>query len=145
MEHAPFQSPFREPLDGVYVRATLPTTEATRTTKMIVVVWAIVALVAISIAITVEESFSPFAQNQARYHPSITSAILAVAMILLRRFEVPEQLWVNRATVFILNSLCATQAVADAAATRRCARRLAACARIRLGFRNRTPALRHFR
>ena len=107
-------------LGGVlYVRATLPITEASRITKMIVVVWAIVALAAISVAITVEESFSPFSQNQARYHPSITSAFLAVTMILLRRFEVPEQVWVNRATIFILISLCVTQAVADAAATRR--------------------------
>jgi hypothetical protein len=107
-------------LGGVlYARATLPPREANRTMKLIVVVWAIVALVAISVAITVEESFSPFAQNQARYHPSITSAFLAVAIILLRRFQLREQLWVNRATIFILFSLCATQAVADAAATRR--------------------------
>jgi hypothetical protein len=107
-------------LGGVlYVRALLPTSEATRKTKMIVVVWGVVALVAILVAITVEESFSPFAQNQARYHPSITSAFLAVAMILLRRFQLPEQLWANRATIFILISLCATQAVADAVATRR--------------------------
>jgi hypothetical protein len=40
-------------------------------------------------------------------------------MILLRRFQLPEQLWANRATIFILISLCATQAVADAAATQR--------------------------
>src|SRR3984957_20833393 len=82
---------------------------------MIVIIWAIVAVV----AITVEESFSPLAQNQARYHPPITSAILATAMILLRWFQLPEQLWMNRATIFILISLCATQAVTDAAATRR--------------------------
>jgi hypothetical protein len=42
----------------------------------------------------------------------ITSAILATAMILLRWFQLPEQLWMNRATIFILISLCATQAVA---------------------------------
>jgi hypothetical protein len=40
----------------------------------------------------------------------ITSAILATAMILLRWLQLPEQLWMNRATIFILISLCATQA-----------------------------------
>jgi hypothetical protein len=107
-------------LGGVlFVRATLPTAEAMRYAKMIVVIWAIVAVVAITVAVTIEESFSPLAQNQARYHPPITSAILATAMILLRWFQLPEQLWMNRATIFILISLCATQAVADAVATRR--------------------------
>jgi hypothetical protein len=107
-------------LGGVlYAGATLPPRKANRAIKMIVVLLAIVALVAIAAAITVEESFSAFAQNQARYHPSITSALLAIAMILLLRFQLPEQLWANRATIFILFSLCAAQAVADAAATRR--------------------------
>lgn len=107
-------------LGGVqFVRATLPTAEAMRYAKIIVVVWAIVAVVAITVAVTTEESFSPLAQNQARYHPPITSAILATAMILLRRFQLPEQLWMNQATIFILLSLSATQAVADTVATRR--------------------------
>jgi hypothetical protein len=101
------------------IRAKLPNVEAMRYVKVIVVTWTIFALVAITVAISVEKSFSPFAQLQARYHPPLTSAILAVAMILLRRFRVPDRLWMNRVTIFIFISLCATQAVADTIATRR--------------------------
>jgi hypothetical protein len=102
-----------------FVCGTLPSKEATRYANMIVVIWAVVAVAAIIIAITVEESFSPFAQLQARYHPPIISTILATAMILLRRFQLPEKLWMNPATLFILISLCFTQTVADVVATRR--------------------------
>ena len=101
------------------IRAKLPNAKAMRYVKVIVVTWTLFALVAITVAITVENSFSPFAQLQARYHPPLTSAILALAMILLRRFRLPERLWINRATIFIFFSLCLTQAVADTIATRR--------------------------
>jgi hypothetical protein len=102
-----------------FVCGTLPSREATRYANIIVVIWVFVAVVAITVAVTVEESFSPFAQLQARYHPPLISTILATAMILLRRFQLPEKLWMNRATIFILISLCFTHAVADVVATRR--------------------------
>jgi len=101
------------------IYAAFPATRASRYAKVIVVIWTIVALVAMTVAITIEKSFSPFSQIQARYHPPMTSAILASAMIVLLRFHLPSRLWMNRATIFILVTLCATQAVADVIATRR--------------------------
>jgi hypothetical protein len=103
----------------VFVYATRPAEKAMRDAKMIVVAWALFALAAILAAIMIEESFSPFAQLQARYHPPMISAALGTAMILLLRFRLSDRLWMQPATFFILISLCAAQAVADVAATRR--------------------------
>jgi hypothetical protein len=47
------------------------------------------------------------------------SAALGIIMILLLRFRVPDRSWMRPATIFILISLCATQTVADVAATNR--------------------------
>jgi hypothetical protein len=85
----------------------------------ITIVWGIVAAAAIIVAFFVEESFSPYAQAQARYHPPLTSFVLAAAMVLLLRFNLAHRLWMNRATISILISLCAAQAVADVIATQR--------------------------
>jgi hypothetical protein len=46
------------------------------------------------------------------------SAALWAVMILLRRFQLPDRIWKNTATVFVLISLCVAQAVTDVAATR---------------------------
>jgi hypothetical protein len=101
------------------VHATQSVEKARRYAKLIVIAWFIFALAAIATAILVEESFSPFGQLQARYHPPMVSAALGAVMILLLRFQLPERLWMNPATILVLISLCATQAVADVAATRR--------------------------
>ena len=87
--------------------------------KAIMVAWAIFALGAILAAAFVEQSFSPFSQNQARYHPVITSAVLGVATVFLNRARIRDRLLLRPSTIFILLSLCATQTIADFAATRR--------------------------
>ena len=98
---------------------TQPSDRARRLAGMIAVAWALVAFAAMAVAVMVEQSFSPFAQLQARYHPVIISAVLGTAMILLSRYNLPDRLWMQPATIFILILLCAAQSVADVAATRR--------------------------
>ena len=87
--------------------------------RAIMVAWLIFALAAIFVAVFVEQSFSPFSQNQARYHPVITSAGLGVATIFLNRSRIRDRLLLRTSTIFILLSLCATQTIADFAATQR--------------------------
>lgn len=101
-----------------FVNGTQPAEKAIRFAKMIAAVWAIFALTAMAAAIMIEQSFSPFSQYQARYQPTIISAVLGTVMVLLRRFQLPDRLWMQPPTIFILISLCAAQAVADVAATR---------------------------
>lgn len=99
------------------VGATQPAERVASSTKLILVAWTCFALAAMVTALTVEQSFSPFSQLQSRYHPPIISAVLGAMMILLRRYRVPQRRWINPATIFVLISLCATQAVADISAT----------------------------
>jgi hypothetical protein len=107
-------------LGGVFLaRATQSTGVAERWVTAITIVWGSIAVLAIIVALFVDESFSPYAQAQARYQPPITSFALAGAMVLLMRSNLAPRLWFNRATIFILVSLCAAQAVADAVATQR--------------------------
>ena len=102
-----------------FVYLTQPIEKAARLAKIIAIAWALLALAAIAAAITIEQSFSPYSQAQARYHPAIISAVLGTIMILLLRFRVPDRAWMNPATISILISLCAAQVAADVAATRR--------------------------
>jgi hypothetical protein len=101
------------------LNATQPPERAAALAKPIMIAWTLVAVAAILVAFLVEESFSPFAQLQARYHPPIISAALGAAMILLIRLRLPHSLWVKPATYFIVLTLCAAQAVADVVATDR--------------------------
>jgi hypothetical protein len=101
------------------VYSTQPVAKATRLAKTITVVWTLFALSATAAAIMIEQSFSPFSQLQARYHPAIISTVLGAIMILLLRFQLPDRFWMQPSTIFILISLCATQTVADFAATLR--------------------------
>jgi hypothetical protein len=103
----------------LFVYATQPGEKAQRLAKMMTVAWALFALTAIATAIMVEQSFSPFSQLQARYHPPLISAVLGTVMVFLNRFEMSNRIWMQPSTIFILISLCATQTVADVAATRR--------------------------
>jgi hypothetical protein len=82
-------------------------------------IWAIFVVAALVCSLTIEQSFSPFAQLQSRYNPPIISTVLGTFIILLRRFQPPGRLWLHPAAIFTLISLCATQAVADVNATRR--------------------------
>jgi hypothetical protein len=100
------------------LNAALPSDHAAGFTKIILAIWLLAVLVVIIAATTMETSFSPLSQAQARYHPAFVSAGLGAAMILLRRFQLPDQIWKNTATVLVLISLCIAQAIADVEATR---------------------------
>jgi hypothetical protein len=102
---------------SVYV--TQPTDKAIRYAKMIVLTWAFFAVATTACTLIIEESFSPFAQLQARYHPPIISAIFGTFIIFVLRFRLPDRLWMHPAAIFTLASLCAAQAVADINATHR--------------------------
>jgi hypothetical protein len=102
-----------------FVYITQPVAKAARLAKITTAAWALFALTAMATAIFVEQSFSPFSHLQARYHPAIISAVLGTIMIFLLRFQLPNRYWIQPSTIFILISLCATQTVADVAATRR--------------------------
>jgi hypothetical protein len=99
------------------LQTSLPGDRAAGPVKIILAAWLIVAMAAIVIAIGVEKSFSPLAQAQARYQPVFVSAGLAAAMILFRRFRLPDRIWKNAATLTVLISLCAAQAVTNVEAT----------------------------
>ena len=88
-----------------------PATKAVRIARIAAVGWTIFALAAITAALTIEESFSPFSHLQARYHPIIISTALGL------RYEVSEPPWMQPTTIFILVLLCVTQTAADIAAT----------------------------
>jgi hypothetical protein len=102
-----------------FAHATQAAARATQIASIIAVAWAVLALATIATAILVEQSFSAFAQLQARYHPVFISSALGAVMILLLRFRQPDRLWMQPTTIFILISLCATQTVADVVATNR--------------------------
>jgi hypothetical protein len=101
------------------VHISLPAEKATRLANAIAVAWGLVALTAIVIAATTEQSFAPYSQIQARYHPVIVSTALGAILILLLRFGPPHRAWMNPATVSILICLCAAQVTADVRATQR--------------------------
>ena len=100
------------------VNAALPSDRAARIVKIVLAAWLLIVLSAIIVATTVETSVAPLAQAQARYHPVFVSAGLGAIMILLRRFRLPDRIWKNAATLLVLISLCAAQAVTDVEATR---------------------------
>jgi hypothetical protein len=107
-------------LSSVFFAHTTHTiAKAVRISTIVAVVWMFFALAAMVAAVMIEQSFSPFAHLQARYHPVIISAALGGVMILLFRYKPLEQSWMQPTTIFILISLCATQTVADVAATAR--------------------------
>jgi hypothetical protein len=101
------------------VRAALPEKTAAGFASGILVVWLLVTLTAIAAAITTDATVAPLAQARARYHPAIVSAVLGAAMIVLRRTDLPDRIWMNTTTMLVLISLCAAQAAADVVETRR--------------------------
>jgi hypothetical protein len=102
-----------------FVHATGSRNTGAVSTRTIALVFALFALAAIAAAILIERSFSPFAQLQARYQPVFISAALGAVVVLLLELRLPDQLWMQPTTIFILVTLCATQTTADVAATRR--------------------------
>lgn len=101
----------------VAFRANWPSSATAAREKLLIIVWLSLVVIAILAAIFVEQSFSAFAQLQARYHPVFVSAALGGAMILLIRLRMPQQLWMQPATCFVLLTLCIAQVVADVVAT----------------------------
>jgi hypothetical protein len=57
-------------------RKNWPSAAAAVRAKLLIIVWLSIVLIAILVAIFVEQSFSAFAQLQARYHPVFVSAAL---------------------------------------------------------------------
>lgn len=94
-----------------------PAEKVRRYTRLILWGWTCFALATIVAAIMIEQSFSPFSQLQARYHPPMVSAVLGFIMIALLRFKQSERAWINPATISVLISLCVAQGFADLAAT----------------------------
>jgi hypothetical protein len=97
--------------------AKLPSELASRYTKLLLGCWMLLAFAAILTAVTVEQSFSPFSQLQARYHPAMISTLLGMIMIALLWFKPTERVWMNPTVILVVASLCVTQGFADAAAT----------------------------
>jgi hypothetical protein len=87
--------------------------------RRIAVGFAVLSLVAVVVSLSIEQSFAPFAQLQARYHPVFVSAALGTAAVFILAFRLPDRLWMQPATVSILLTLCMAQTVADAVATGR--------------------------
>jgi hypothetical protein len=87
--------------------------------RRIAIGFAIFSLVAITASLSVEESFAPFAQLQARYHPVFVSAVLGAMAILILWVDLPDRLWMQPVTIWILLTLCMAQTVADLVATER--------------------------
>jgi hypothetical protein len=100
-----------------FSNATTPAEKVRRYTTLILWGWTFFALGSIATAITIERSFSPFGQLQARYHPAVVSAVLGLMMIALLRFRQPQKARTNRAVIFVMISLCVVQGVTDVAAT----------------------------
>ena len=102
-----------------FVHATLPPDTAAVRARSFALAFALFALAAIVDALLLERSFSPAAQVQARYHPVFVSAVLGTIIVFLLGLRLPDRLWMQPTTVFILVMLCAAQTAADVAATRR--------------------------
>jgi hypothetical protein len=100
-----------------FFNATMPAEKVRRYTKLILWGWTVFALGTIVSAIMMEQSFSPFSQLQARYHPAMISTLLGLMMIALLQFKHAEKAWTKPAIVFVMISLCVAQSFADVAAT----------------------------
>jgi hypothetical protein len=72
---------------------TQPVAKAVRIARIIAVAWTLFALATMAVAIMLEQSFSPFAHQQARYHPIIISAALGAVMIIRNRHGAPTSRW----------------------------------------------------
>jgi hypothetical protein len=100
-----------------FFNVTMPAEKVRRYTKLILWGWTVFALGTIVTAIIMEQSFSPFSQLQARYHPAMVSTLLGLMMIALLQFKHAEKAWTKPAIVFVMISLCVAQSFADVAAT----------------------------
>jgi hypothetical protein len=100
------------------VHATRPPNTAAVRARTFALAFALFAVAAIVDALLIPTSFSPEAHVQARYHPVFVSAALGTVIVFLVGLRLPDRLWMQPTTVFILIMLCAAQTAADVAATR---------------------------
>jgi hypothetical protein len=82
-------------------------------------VWVLFCVGSVMCATMVEQSFAPFAQLQARYHPPLISAILASIMLMLVRYAPTNRFVASPPVLLVIALLGAIQLVADGAATGR--------------------------
>src|ERR1700730_2355098 len=87
--------------------------------RAIAAAFVLIAFVAICASWTVDWTFAPFSQVQARYHPVYVSAILGVAAVLTAIIRIPEQLWANSSTLVVIVALCIAQTAWDVDASTR--------------------------
>jgi hypothetical protein len=102
-----------------FIHRAQPSNNAVLRVRTITIAFALFALAAAAAAVLIDESFAPFSQSQARYHPVFVSAALGTVVVLLLELSVPHRFWMQPATVFILIALCAAQTAADIVATHR--------------------------
>ena len=81
--------------------------------------WALFCVGSVLCASMVEQSFAPFAHLQARYHPPLVSAILAIAILVLIRRALPDRCLASPNMLVVIVTLSLIQSVADIAATQR--------------------------
>ena len=93
--------------------------DAKTVSHILVGAWVLFCVGSIIAATMVEQSFAPFAQLQARYHPPIVSTILASIMVVLARSESTNRFLVSLPVLSVIALLCTIQLVADVAATER--------------------------
>ena len=79
--------------------------------------WALFCVGSVLYASMVEQSFAPFAHLQARYHPPLVSAILAIAILVLIRRALPDRFLASPSLLLVIVMLSFVQSVADVAAT----------------------------
>ena len=86
---------------------------------VIISAWVLFCIASSLCAVMVEQSFAPFAQLQARYHPPLVSAFLASIMLVLMRYAPAEHFLRSASVLLTILLLAAIQLVADVTATKR--------------------------
>jgi hypothetical protein len=106
-------------LTGVFVLALARSQQQVRASRAIAFGFAVLALAAAAAAFLVERGFSPYSHYHARYFPILISLVFGTAMVWVYARALPERYWMQPAIISTLVFLCAAQAAADIAATRR--------------------------
>jgi hypothetical protein len=87
--------------------------------QVVIVTWVLFCIVSVIFATMVEQSFAPFAQLQARYHPPLVGTLLASIMVGLLQYKASSRFLTSGPVVFTILLLSTIQLVADLASTER--------------------------
>jgi hypothetical protein len=87
--------------------------------QVIIVTWVLFCIVSVIFATMVEQSFAPFAQLQARYHPPLVATLLAAIMVAFLQYKPSSRFLTSSPVVFTILLLSIIQLVADLASTER--------------------------